>query len=295
MADDLGSLHASVVSDIFTSRQSALLADNLDPKVVKKLTSGSKAQYIEGWHAIAEANRIFGFGAWDRELVRCEETNRDLVDVMQNNAKAKQWRVGYLYTVRIIVHGPNGDVRKRDGTGFGTGYSKPEALGEAIESAAKEAETDAMKRALMTFGNPFGLALYDKSKSNVGPSLLEDDEPDAGPSDAGQREQPKTQQATGGDDPSPPKSPPVQPTAPQTLSKGDARPDNGELYKEMRACKTVAELEAWGKANAARVALQPADWKKALREEYVELKDGLQYMADTARDAERAFEEERAS
>jgi hypothetical protein len=46
--------------------------------------------------------------------------------------------------------------------------SKPEALGEALESAAKEAETDAMKRALMTFGNPFGLALYDKTQANVG-------------------------------------------------------------------------------------------------------------------------------
>lgn len=293
MPDDIGSLHQAGATDIFTPRQSALLADNLDPKHVKKLTSGSRAQYIEGWHAIAEANRIFGFGSWDRELVRCEETNRELVDVMQNNAKVKQWRVGYLYTVRIIVHGANGEIRKRDGTGFGTGYAKPEALGEAIESAAKEAETDAMKRALMTFGNPFGLALYDKAKSNVGPSLLEDDEPDAGPSDAGQREQQKTQQATGAV--STPDAAPVNPAPVQTLSKGDARPDNGELYKEMRACKTVAELEAWGKANAARVALQPADWKKALREEYVELKDGLQYMADTARDAERAFEEERVS
>ena len=28
-------------------------------------------------------------------------------------------------------------------------------LGQAHESAIKEAETDAMKRALMTFGNPF--------------------------------------------------------------------------------------------------------------------------------------------
>ncbi len=34
-------------------------------------------------------------------------------------------------------------------------------------SAIKEAETDAMKRALMTFGNPFGLALYDKDQANV--------------------------------------------------------------------------------------------------------------------------------
>lgn len=32
---------------------------------------------------------------------------------------------------------------------------------------SKEAETDAMKRALMTFGNPFGLALYDKRQREV--------------------------------------------------------------------------------------------------------------------------------
>ena len=37
----------------------------------------------------------------------------------------------------------------------------------AHESAVKEAESDAMKRALMTFGNHFGLALYDKEQSNV--------------------------------------------------------------------------------------------------------------------------------
>ena len=40
-------------------------------------------------------------------------------------------------------------------------------LGQAHESAIKEAETDAMKRALMTFGNPFGLALYDKQQRQV--------------------------------------------------------------------------------------------------------------------------------
>ncbi len=39
--------------------------------------------------------------------------------------------------------------------------------GEARESALKEAETDAMKRALTTFGNPFGLALYDKAQHGV--------------------------------------------------------------------------------------------------------------------------------
>src|SRR3546814_21006699 len=37
----------------------------------------------------------------------------------------------------------------------------------AHESAKKESETDAMKRALMTFGNQFGFALYDKTRANV--------------------------------------------------------------------------------------------------------------------------------
>jgi len=53
----------------------------------------------------------------------------------------------------------------REGSGAGHGIDVD--LGQAHESAIKEAETDAMKRALMTFGNPFGLALYDKQQRQV--------------------------------------------------------------------------------------------------------------------------------
>src|SRR5690606_8727621 len=52
--------------------------------------------------------------------------------------------------------------------GVGSGHGIDVDVGLAHESAIKEAETDAMKRALMTFGNPFGLALYDKEQANVG-------------------------------------------------------------------------------------------------------------------------------
>ena len=51
--------------------------------------------------------------------------------------------------------------------GCGAGHGIDTDLGQAHESALKEAETDAMKRALMTFGNPFGLALYDKQQREV--------------------------------------------------------------------------------------------------------------------------------
>jgi hypothetical protein len=71
------------------------------------------------------------------------------------------WGVTYTARVRVIV---NGVVRE----GWGAGHGIDVDLGMAHESAIKEAETDAMKRALMTFGNPFGLALYDKDQANVG-------------------------------------------------------------------------------------------------------------------------------
>lgn len=139
----------------------------LDKKYVKPPAPGKYGDYIEGWRAIDEANRIFGFGGWSRDTFRLEETNRDLVTVKKQRRdgtwwEEEQWRVGYLCQVRVIV----GDV-VRIGTGFGTGIAKAECLGDALESAAKEAETDATKRALMTFGNPFGLALYDKEQANV--------------------------------------------------------------------------------------------------------------------------------
>jgi hypothetical protein len=47
----------------------------------------------------------------------------------------------------------------------------------AHESAIKEAETDAMKCALMTFGNPFGLALYDKAQREASRAAGQGDGP----------------------------------------------------------------------------------------------------------------------
>lgn len=133
---------------------------------VKQRDQGKqKVSYIEGWHAIAEANRIFGFDGWARETVKI----KCVAEGPKTIAKGKQWEheghgVTYTAKVRVIV-GPTGEEVVREGVGAGHGIDSD--LGQAHESAIKEAETDAMKRALMTFGNPFGLALYDKSQKNV--------------------------------------------------------------------------------------------------------------------------------
>lgn len=136
------------------------LKRKLDPAYVRGRKQGSgQVQFIEGWHAIAEANRIFGFGSWDRETVEL----RQLGEPREVDGKM---RVDYMARVRITVFAENSPSVTREGCGFGQGIDRD--VGQAHESALKEAETDAMKRALMTFGNPFGLALYDKSRADVG-------------------------------------------------------------------------------------------------------------------------------
>jgi DNA repair and recombination protein RAD52 len=142
---------------MFTEAQKALLAAPLSRGNVKgRKQGGREVSYIEGWKAIDEANRIFGFDGWTRETIEIKcvsERERKMTS-------GDGWGVSYIARVRVAVE----DVI-REGVGAGHGIDKD--CGQAHESAIKEAETDAMKRALMTFGNPFGLALYDKEQANV--------------------------------------------------------------------------------------------------------------------------------
>ena len=119
--------------------------------------NGRTLSYIEGWHALSEANRIFGFDGWNRETV-------DLRCIVESGQRAQHPHCAYIAKVRISVQAGEEQV-VREGTG--AGYSAAGSLAEAHALAAKEAETDATKRALATFGNPFGLALYDREQKNV--------------------------------------------------------------------------------------------------------------------------------
>ena len=141
----------------FSEAQVKLLSSKLNEKCVKTRQQGAKTlSYIEGWHVIAEANRIFGFEGWDREMMAAECVWQDV--------KREPKACAYAARVRIRVRA--GDtVVCREGSGVGHGIGA--TLGEAHESALKEAETDATKRALATFGNLFGLALYDKEQNGV--------------------------------------------------------------------------------------------------------------------------------
>jgi DNA recombination protein Rad52 len=193
---------------MFTEAQTKMLQAKLNPGDVKPAKSfGPKGDYIEGWHAIAEANRIFGFDGWSYEIHECKCVSERARGI----GKDQKPGFGVTYTAKVTVSVE--EVRRED---FGAGHGYDVDCGLAHESAIKEAITDALKRALRTFGNPFGLALYDKSRENVG-----FDAPEKPAADA-----------------------------PFVLSALSA--DYQAIYKSMRGNKTPDDLRAWWKDDECK-------------------------------------------
>jgi hypothetical protein len=141
----------------FTDAQVKSLEAKLDSKHVRiRRVQDTTLAYVEGWHVIAEANRIFGYDAWDRHTLstRC----------VWSGSANHHYGAAYVAKVRIAVRAGTIVITRE---GCGSGNAKAATPGEAHELALKGAETDATKRALATFGNPFGLALYDRELAGV--------------------------------------------------------------------------------------------------------------------------------
>ena len=134
----------------FTQEQVGELKQPIDLQNVAERKTGwdQKVPFVESWKVIDEANRIFGFDGWSSETIQ--------LDCVQSD----EFCVTYIAKVRVTV----GDVIK-EGVGAGHGKGEKVNLGDKHESAVKEAESDARKRALMQFGYQFGLSLYDPKKA----------------------------------------------------------------------------------------------------------------------------------
>lgn len=200
---------------------------------------------------------------------------RDVMDRLDSVCGQAHWQDRYVETEkgRIIC---TLSVRIQ-----GEWIEKSDGAGDSDVESEKGAISDALKRAAVKWG--IGRYLYDldspwvecekRGKSTImkrseRPKLdkahanfVRNNFRNAGSSDAGQREQPKTQQATGAAV-SPPDAAPVQP-----LTKGKAREDFGLMVEEIRACQSKPELVKWMRDNASRVALQPDDWRPEIRKE----------------------------
>ena len=141
------------------------LGEPLDEGLVshRKGRGNRSYAYLEGSTAIEQANRVFGYGGWGYELVS-EVVLREGESVDQKTGEAKPWRA-YSATVRVSVPGSP----SRADVGF---QAVADETVEGHETASKGAVTDALKRALRSYGDQFGNGLYgDGATGDLAPSL----------------------------------------------------------------------------------------------------------------------------
>lgn len=133
----------------FSAAQTSALAAPLgDDLIHTRRKQGIELRYLEGHDAIDQANAIFGYLAWSYQVTKLEML-------------AGVW----VATVLLTVTAPDGGSAGREDVGVGipaVARDAEYATPDAQETAIKGAVTDALKRALRTFGNAFGNGLYDK-------------------------------------------------------------------------------------------------------------------------------------
>ncbi|PWN88094.1 hypothetical protein FA10DRAFT_233011 [Acaromyces ingoldii] len=159
--DTYGFYPASSISDPGAdgARQIALLQSALSKRLGPEYIStrsgpsgGGKLFYLEGWKVIDLANEVFGFNGWCSSVMKL-----DIDFVSMDELPNNRFNVGVTSVVRITL---------RDGTfhedvGYGSSENSPKKS-QALEKAKKEAVTDALKRAMRTFGRLLGNCVYDK-------------------------------------------------------------------------------------------------------------------------------------
>lgn len=145
------------------------MEDNLQKALDAELPKGYShnlqgKDYIAGYIAIEQANRIFGYDNWGYKITRNPELLKE-TDLTGNPY------LYYIAQVETWVRIGNILVRRED-VGYGeVTYTKPysdQKTGKPaggrpqLEVALKGAVTDALKRALRAYGNQFGNSLYDR-------------------------------------------------------------------------------------------------------------------------------------
>ena len=106
----------------FTDAQVRQLKAKLDPRYIKTRSANDVSlSYVEGWHAIAEANRIFGFDAWDRRTIATA--------CVWSGQSGQIYAAAYTAKVRINVRaGDINIVREGSGTGEGRASTPGQAM-----------------------------------------------------------------------------------------------------------------------------------------------------------------------
>ena len=149
------------------------LEGKLDPKLIKQRDmrgdsddesgGGKKLSYLPGYVVESSLNKIANY-IWSRRTLELTQLYvRNYKKRRKGEATEREMiEVAYSSKVEIEVKTTDNEVIVKHGIGFGNGQSSVNYPSAAYELAIKEAETDAFKRAAKSFGEMFGLELYDK-------------------------------------------------------------------------------------------------------------------------------------
>ena len=119
-----------------TDTQLQQLRAKLDARHVKtRQANGTELHYVEGWHVIAEANRIFGFDAWDRKTL---STN-----CVFSSSTGQNHVAAYVAKVRVTVRAGDTKILRE---GSGTGEAKASSPGQAHELALEAPAAEVVAR-----------------------------------------------------------------------------------------------------------------------------------------------------
>jgi DNA repair and recombination protein RAD52 len=78
---------------------------------------------LEGWKAIEEANRIFGFDGWDRQTVDLKLVAEHPRKIGKAPYQREGWGVSYIAKVQVVVRAGATHVT-REGTRVGHGHRR---------------------------------------------------------------------------------------------------------------------------------------------------------------------------
>lgn len=130
-----------------------LLQEELPESAIKQREGmgGMTLDYLEGWWVKKNANRIFGVGNWDMEVHWDHMRKHKLGE--KNGNEYGLFKVPVTVTVTL----PNRTTKHSD-----VGVTMYHSTNN-YEMAIKGCVTDGMKRCFSSFGEQFGLGLYDST------------------------------------------------------------------------------------------------------------------------------------
>ncbi|WP_052062028.1 Rad52/Rad22 family DNA repair protein [Rhodococcoides fascians] len=145
----------------FTSAQTKQLLSPINP--VRVMKDGKGNAHLPQQDVLAHLNRIFGFGAFDYEMLSDDMVFEQQHTKRDGTKPEGRFDVCYRVTMRLTVRNSSGDLvcRFEDGS---TGSSSNQSRADGHDLAFKSAISLAKKRCAIALGDQFGLSLYNKGQ-----------------------------------------------------------------------------------------------------------------------------------